>query len=122
MALRAVAESPRSSPQVRPLIDGTANAVASGAMTISALTIGALTIGAIAIERALRRPRRSRNSPRPAASCCRSRRSVRAAEDLTLLHADPFERLRVAQALAEPFHLVTQDQRLAGCGSTVIAV
>lgn len=33
-------------------------------------------------------------------------------DDLDLLHADPFDRLLVAQAIAEPMRLLTRDQRL----------
>ena len=43
-----------------------------------------------------------------------------AVEDLPPLHADPFDRLLVAQARVEPLHLVTQDRRVAAYGGTVI--
>ena len=41
---------------------------------------------------------------------------------LPRLHGDPFDRLLVAQAVAEPFRLVTHDQRLTAYGETVILV
>ncbi len=43
-----------------------------------------------------------------------------AVEDLPALHADPFDRLIVAQSRSEPLHLVTQDRRVAAYGGTVI--
>lgn len=44
------------------------------------------------------------------------------AEQLALPHADPFDRMLLAQALAEPMHLVTHDAHLAAYGSGVIRV
>jgi len=41
-------------------------------------------------------------------------------ENLPLLHADPFDRLLVAQALLEPLRLLTADAALAGYGAMVI--
>lgn len=43
-------------------------------------------------------------------------------DTLPPLHADPFDRLLVAQALAEPMHLLTRDARLTGYGPLVRAV
>src|SRR3546814_8944260 len=43
-----------------------------------------------------------------------------AVEDLPRLHADPFDRLIVTQALTEPLRLVTRDRRLAAYSDTVI--
>jgi len=43
-------------------------------------------------------------------------------ERLPSIHGDPFDRLLVAQALAEPFRLVTHDKRLTAYGETVILV
>jgi PIN domain nuclease of toxin-antitoxin system len=37
-------------------------------------------------------------------------------------HSDPFDRLLVAQALAEPLHLLTHDAQLAQYGDTVMLV
>lgn len=41
-------------------------------------------------------------------------------ETLPPLHADPFDRLLVAQALAEPLRLVTHDAMVAAYSGTVI--
>jgi PIN domain nuclease of toxin-antitoxin system len=43
-------------------------------------------------------------------------------ETLPRLHADPFDRLLVAQALAEPLRLVTADAMVARYSDTVIRV
>ncbi len=43
-----------------------------------------------------------------------------AVETLPLLHADPFDRLLVAQALAEPFRLVTHDAKVAVCDPSIM--
>ena len=45
-----------------------------------------------------------------------------AVEGLPALHADPFDRMIVAQALSVPLRLITHDARLAGYSDTVIAV
>lgn len=41
-------------------------------------------------------------------------------EALPLLHADPFDRLLIAQALAEPLRLVTHDAMVASYGGSII--
>ena len=41
---------------------------------------------------------------------------------LPLLHKDPFDRMLVAQALAEPLKLVTHDARLADYGDAILLV
>jgi PIN domain nuclease of toxin-antitoxin system len=38
------------------------------------------------------------------------------------LHADPFDRILVAQALTTPLRLLTHDQRIAAYSDLVIAV
>jgi PIN domain nuclease of toxin-antitoxin system len=43
-----------------------------------------------------------------------------AVENLPLLHADPFDRLLVAQALTEPLHLLTRDETVARYGDTIM--
>ncbi len=43
-----------------------------------------------------------------------------AVADLPLLHGDPFDRLLLAQALAEPLRLLTADQRLYAYSDTII--
>jgi PIN domain nuclease of toxin-antitoxin system len=42
--------------------------------------------------------------------------------DLPPVHRDPFDRLLVAQAHAEPMHLLTNDAVLAGYGNIVTVV
>lgn len=42
--------------------------------------------------------------------------------DLPPIHRDPFDRLLVAQALAEPMRLLTNDAMLAGYGDIVTVV
>jgi PIN domain nuclease of toxin-antitoxin system len=43
-------------------------------------------------------------------------------ERLLLLHADPFDRLLIAQAVIEPLRLITHDGALAACSDTVMVV
>jgi PIN domain nuclease of toxin-antitoxin system len=45
-----------------------------------------------------------------------------AVEELPALHADPFDRILVAQALTVPLRLLTHDQRVARYNDTVILV
>ena len=47
---------------------------------------------------------------------------VIAIEQLPRLHADPFDRLLVGQALTVPLRLITHDARLARYSDTVLAV
>jgi PIN domain nuclease of toxin-antitoxin system len=43
-------------------------------------------------------------------------------EALPPLHADPFDRILVAQAMAEPMRLLSRDAAVAGYGAMVMAV
>lgn len=43
-------------------------------------------------------------------------------ETLPPLHADPFDRILVAQAMAEPMRLLSRDAAVAGYGAMVMAV
>lgn len=45
-----------------------------------------------------------------------------AVESLPPIHRDPFDRLLIAQAFAEPLRLLTHDALVAGYGQTIIAV
>ena len=45
-----------------------------------------------------------------------------AVEALPVLHADPFDRILVAQALTVPLRLLTRDARVAHYSDTVIMV
>ena len=49
-------------------------------------------------------------------------RHAAAVETLPPLHADPFDRILVAQALAEPMRLLSRDAAVAGYGAMVMAV
>jgi PIN domain nuclease of toxin-antitoxin system len=44
------------------------------------------------------------------------------AHDVAAFHPDPFDRLLLAQAVTEPLHLLTADEKLKGYSSLVIAV
>lgn len=45
-----------------------------------------------------------------------------AAEQLSPLHADPFDRLLLAQAMVEPMRLLTHDRQMVAYGGTVVEV
>ena len=45
---------------------------------------------------------------------------ARRAHDIALSHADPFDRLLLAQAVCEPLHLLTSDERLAQYSSELV--
>ncbi|OHD25298.1 MAG: twitching motility protein PilT [Spirochaetes bacterium GWB1_59_5] len=49
-------------------------------------------------------------------------RHVMALESLPLIHADPFDRILVSQALAEAMVLLTHDTILSGYGEPVVVV
>ena len=48
-------------------------------------------------------------------------RHASAVEALPPIHADPFDRLIIAQAMSEPLRLITRDRRLAAYSDTVIS-
>jgi PIN domain nuclease of toxin-antitoxin system len=45
---------------------------------------------------------------------------ARRARDIASSHPDPFDRLLLAQAVCEPLHLLTSDERLAQFGSGLV--
>lgn len=45
-----------------------------------------------------------------------------AIETLLQIHADPFDRMLVAQALTEPRRLITGDRIIASCDASIICV
>lgn len=51
-----------------------------------------------------------------------SARHAIATQSLPLVHADPFDRLLVAQAISEPMHLLTADAKLAEYSRLVIVI
>lgn len=123
VALWALTADPKLSRQARSLISDAR----------SSLSVSVVSLWEISIKNALRRARSSslpfsssdtlalfnaagfRILPVTAAHAI-------AVEGLDLLHADPFDRLLVAQALTEPLRLVTSDRLLARYSDTVIVV
>ena len=47
---------------------------------------------------------------------------ARRLRELPLLHADPFDRMLIAQAMTEPMHLLTHDAALAAYSELVVVV
>ena len=92
--------------------------------------VSAASIWEIAIKRALRRASAPPFSAHVAVASFREAGFVLldvtsehaiAVETLPRLHADPFDRLLVAQALTEPLRLVTRDPKVAAYSDTIIA-
>jgi PIN domain nuclease of toxin-antitoxin system len=115
VALWAIADHPNLGDKARTLIEDAANEI----------FISAVTVLEIAIKHA-RTPEGPNGMPisgRQALDYFRdaefSLLSVTpdhstAVDGLPPLHADPFDRLLVAQALTEPLRLLTRDQRITG--------
>lgn len=120
VALWAIADSPRLSPQARQLIESP-RAVA---------WISAASLWEIAIKHSLGRG----DMPVSGADALRyfqaSGYRLLAVEpehaiaiaDLPPLHQDPFDRLLVAQALVEPMRLLTHDPVVARYSDSIVAV
>ncbi len=123
IALWAIADDPKLSARARDLIGDPANEI-----VISAASVWEISI----------RYARARGGPndmpisgqgalsyfRDAAFTLLDISPVHTAtvETLPPLHADPFDRILVAQALNEPLRLLTHDERVAGYSDTVIVV
>jgi PIN domain nuclease of toxin-antitoxin system len=111
IALWALADDPRLPPRARELIADEDNAI----------HVSTASVWEIAIKHTLQRG----DMPVSAAQALRWFRSAGyllldvkpehavAVEKLPLLHTDPFDRLLVAQALAEPLRLLTHDPAVA---------
>lgn len=123
VALWAITDHPRLSGKARRLIEDPDNIA----------VISAVTIWEIAIKHALARggPNDMPISGREALRYFTeagfellpiSPRDTAAVEDLPPIHADPFDRMLVAQALNVPLRLLTADARVARYSDTVIAV
>jgi PIN domain nuclease of toxin-antitoxin system len=123
IALWAIADDPKLSARARELIDDTDNQI----------VVSAATVWEISIKHALARggPNDMPISGQEALGYFRDAgfavldiSPVHAAtvEALPPLHADPFDRILVAQALGEPLRLVTHDAKVAGYSDTVILV
>ena len=123
IALWAIADSPRLSAKARALIDDPANQILVSAASVWEISIKhALARGApddmpISGEEALGYFHDAGFemldiSPAHAANI----------EPLPPLHADPFDRILIAQALAIPVRLLTHDARVVAYSDLVIAV
>jgi PIN domain nuclease of toxin-antitoxin system len=120
VALWAITDDPRLSAPARKLIADPANAV----------TVTAASLWEIAIKHALARG----DMPISAMDAIGwftesgyrlldiSPLHAAAVETLPALHNDPFDRLLVAQALAEPLRLLTRDRLVARYSDTIIVV
>ena len=123
IALWAIADHPALSAKARELIQDADNEV----------VISAASIWEIAIKHALARGgpndmpisgHQALNYFRTAGFQTLAVSAGHAAEVETLprLHADPFDRMLVAQALSVPLRLLTHDHRLAAYSDTVILI
>ena len=123
IALWAIADSPRFPDRARALIEDAENEV----------VISAASILEIAIKYALRRGRESDMplSGEEAIGYFReagfellniSPTHAAMVENLPPLHADPFDRMLVAQALDVPLRLITHDARVSAYSEQIILV
>jgi len=121
VALWAIADSPNLPAKIRDLIADPANVV----------TVSVASIWEISIKRALARglPNDMPISGTEAIKYFRmagyalldiSPGHAAAVEQLPNLHGDPFDRMLVAQALAEPLRLLTHDAKVAAYSDTII--
>ena len=123
VALWAIADVDRLSERARTLIADPDNTVA----------ISSATIWEIAIKHSLSRKGVGR-MPVSAAEASElfaaagygtldiTARHAVAVEQLPALHADPFDRMLVAQALTEPMHLITADAQVAAYAASIIRI
>jgi PIN domain nuclease of toxin-antitoxin system len=120
IAIWAVAESKRLPADIRDLIEDERNDI----------FVSVVSVWEIAMKRALGR----RGSPAFSAaeavglfeasgysSLSVATPHVLAVETLPHLHADPFDRLLVAQAITEPLRFVTRDRKLTAYSDTIIS-
>jgi PIN domain nuclease of toxin-antitoxin system len=121
VALWALVDAPRLPASIRGLIADPDNRI----------TVSAVSIWEIAIKSALAR-RGVGAMPVAAATALAHFRGAgyamlgvspdhaAAVEALPALHGDPFDRLLIAQAFAEPLRLVTHDRAVAAYGDSII--
>jgi PIN domain nuclease of toxin-antitoxin system len=123
VALFALADPEKLTPQAYDLIEDPANAVFVSVVSLWEISLkhslapeGAarVPIGAARAANLFRRAGYDLLDLTPA--------HVLLAETLPMLHADPFDRLLAAQAQAEPLRLLTRDARLAAYSDTIIRV
>ncbi|RBM00390.1 PIN domain nuclease [Acidithiobacillus ferridurans] len=118
VALWAITDSPKLSKKAREMIE----------LPKSSIWISAATIWEIAIKRSLGRgdmPVSSQEAMRYFGESGYRFLPVEpehaaAVEDLPTHHADPFDRILVAQALVEPMRLITHDAMVACYSDTII--
>lgn len=121
VALWAITADPRLPPDIQDLIADPDNSV----------VVSAASVWEISIKHALARgrPNDMPISGTQAVGYFRaagygllniSAEHAAAVETLPALHADPFDRLLVAQALTEPLRLVTRDPNVAAYSETII--
>lgn len=120
VALWAITDSPKLAKKARELIESPKSSV----------WISAATIWEIAIKHSLGR----REMPVSSQDALRYFREsgywflpiepehAVAVEDLPAHHADPFDRILVAQALVEPMRLITHDPMVARYSNTIIEI
>lgn len=120
IALWAIADSPRLPARARDLILAPANTV----------WVSAASVWEIAIKHSLGRGDMPVSGPQALAyfeesgflMLAVSAEHAATVGDLPNHHADPFDRLLAAQALAEPLRLLTHDAVLARYSDTIILV
>jgi PIN domain nuclease of toxin-antitoxin system len=123
IALWAIADHPRLSARARRLLEDPDNEI----------LVSAVSVWEIAIKHALARggPHDMPVSGAEALGYFRdagftmlphSPQDAAAVEDLPPIHADPFDRMLVAQALGAPLRLLTADARVARYSDTIISV
>ena len=120
VALWAITDSPRLTPKARDLIANPANTVWVSVASLWEITIKhSLGRGDMPISGAQAKAWFEQsgyqllNIEAP---------HVSGVGELPALHNDPFDRLLVAQALAEPLRLITHDAQVARYSDTVIAI
>lgn len=120
IALWAITDSPKLPKKARDMIESSKSSV----------WISAATLWEIAIKHSLRRG----DMPVSSQDALRYFREsgyrflpvepehAAAVEDLATHHADPFDRILVAQALVEPMRLMTHDPMVARYNDTIIEI
>jgi PIN domain nuclease of toxin-antitoxin system len=123
IALWAIADHPRLSGKARGLIEDPDNEIVISAVSIweisikHALARGGLNDMPVSGAEALGYFREAGFTLLPL-----SPQDAAAVEDLPPIHADPFDRMLVAQALGAPLRLLTADARVARYSDTIIGV
>lgn len=120
VALWAITDSPRLKPKARELIANPANTVWVSVASLWEITIKhSLGRGDMPISGAQAKAWFEQSGYRLLDI---EAPHVLGVAELPALHNDPFDRLLVAQALAEPLRLITHDAQVARYSDTVIAI